>query len=69
MFTAEPQTPMPSPPPLPPADDQPGFWPELARAKVRAPAFEIVAGQNGPATVEYHRPIAARASAASTAAR
>lgn len=51
VFTAAPQTPMPSPPP---DQDQPGFWPELARASVRAPALQIVAGQDQPATIEYH---------------
>jgi hypothetical protein len=53
-FTAPPQDPMPPAPTSSPADNQPGFWPQLAAAEVSAPALEIVAGQNGTARIEYH---------------
>ena len=55
VFTGTPSSPMPSPAPLPPHDDQPGFWPELVQASVRAPALDIVAGQDAPAVVAYHK--------------
>jgi hypothetical protein len=51
-FTAKPQ-PQASVP-LPPADKEPGFWPELHSAKVRAPALEILTGEKGDASVSYH---------------
>ncbi len=51
VFTAPPLAPMPSPP----DDDQPGFWPELVRADVHAPALEIVVGQGQAASVKYHQ--------------
>jgi hypothetical protein len=51
-FTAKPQ-PLPAPP-LPPADKQPGFWPELVSAEVRAPALQIVTGNNDARTLSYH---------------
>ncbi len=53
-FSASPQSPMPAKPTGPPAANQPGFWPELVTAEVRAPALEIVAGQGGAAKIEYH---------------
>jgi hypothetical protein len=53
-FSAPPFVPMPSPAPLPPNDDQPGFWPELVKGEVKAPSLDIVAGQKGAATVSYH---------------
>lgn len=52
VFTAKPQ-PQPKPP-LPPADKQPGFWPELVRADVHAPVVEILTGKAKPASIAYH---------------
>lgn len=54
VFTAPPSVPMPTPPPHVSAADQPGFWPELDRADVHAPALEIVVGQGQAASVKYH---------------
>ena len=44
-----------NPAPLPATGDQPGFWPELVTAEVRAPALEIVAGVGEKAVFEYHK--------------
>jgi hypothetical protein len=54
VFAAPPWDPFPTPPTGPPADDQPAFWPELVRARVRAPALHIVAGQNDAVEISYH---------------
>jgi hypothetical protein len=54
-FTAPPRKNMPTSPPLSsPAQDQPGFWPELMHAVISSPALDIVAGQKGTAKVAYH---------------
>jgi hypothetical protein len=54
-FTAPPRKNMPKPPPVSsPAQDQPGFWPELVHAVVSSPALDIVAGQKGTAKISYH---------------
>ncbi|MGY1901171.1 hypothetical protein [Nocardia gipuzkoensis] len=54
VFSAPPQTPMPPPPTGPPQDHQPGFWPELIRAEIRAPALDLIAGLDATATISYH---------------
>ena len=55
VFTAVPSDADAEPAGTLPPHDQPGFWPELDRADVRAPALEIVAGQEQAATVKYHQ--------------
>ncbi len=54
VFSAPPQSPMPPKPKGPPAQNQPGFWPKLISAEVRAPALDIVAGQGKSAKISYH---------------
>ena len=53
-FSAPPQNPMPPTPKGPPADHQPGFWPEMVASSVSAPALEIVTGQGKAARIAYH---------------
>ena len=55
VFSAPPQSPMPPTPTGPPAALQPGFWPEMTAAEVRAPALEIAAGQGNAARIAYHK--------------
>ena len=50
VFSARAATPMPDPAVNP---QRPGFWPELVRASVRAPALQIIAAQGNPCTIEY----------------
>ena len=33
---------------------QPGFWPELVTAEVKAPALQILAGADASTTIRYH---------------
>lgn len=55
-FSAPPRQPMAAPTwPPGPGDKQPGFWPKLVRAEVRAPALEIVAGVGGKLEIAYHK--------------
>ena len=53
-FTAPPLTPMPALPKEAPEVLQPGFWPELVTAEVKAPALQILAGADASTTIRYH---------------
>jgi len=50
VFSARAAVPMPDPAVNP---QRPGFWPELVRASVRAPALQIIAAQGNACTIEY----------------